>query len=280
MKFRARSLPHPVLNNGDDIPGFAFQAKFEPRGDKQKFYLSISFQQSHPQIQDLIKKKKAHYVVHVECGATLFRKRWSSYVEETVIDIRAEELRGRVEVNFFICAVAALPNIKIHGAHDDYGGSKFNIRKGDILAVAEGQIFDAEKDYDSLRKISAIMQILAGDKEDGPFELEFRKDKILIILSKNDFKIYNILRRNPKASSALTGAIVLPVLVEILHEIDEEEGDEFESYRWYRNLMRRLSTIPESVTDNLLKAQHILEMPLSRTLSNLKDMEESLSPGE
>ena len=279
MKFRPRSLPHPVLNNADDIPGYAFQAKFEPRADKQKFYLSISFQQSHPQIQDLIKKKKAHYAVHVECGATLFRKRWAFSTEEAAIDIRSEELRGRVEVNFFICAATALPNVKIHGAHDDYGAAKFSIRKGDILAVAEGQTFDAEKDYDSLKKISAIMQILAGEKEDGPFELEYRKDKILIILSKNDFKTYGILRRNPKTSAALTGAIVLPVLVSILNEIDQG-ADDFESYRWYRNLARRLTTVPPNITDNLLRAQEILEMPLSRTLSNLKEVEEGLFPAD
>jgi hypothetical protein len=235
--------------------------------------------QSHPQIQDLIKKKKAHYVVHVECGATLFRKRWAFSTEETVVDIRSEELRGRVEVNFFICAATTLPNIKIHGAHDDYGTAKFSIRKGDILAVAEGQTFDAEKDYDSLKKISAIMQILAGEKEDGPFELEYRKDKILIILSKNDFRTYGILRRNPKTSAALTGAIVLPVLVSILNEIDQG-ADDFESYRWYRNLARRLTTVPPNITDNLLKAQEILEMPLSRTLSNLKEVEEGLSPAD
>lgn len=279
MKFRPRSLPHPVLNNGDDIPGFAFQAKFEARADKQKFYLSISFQQSHPQLRDLIKKKKAHYLVHVECGATLYRKRWVSSSDDLVIDIPADQLRGRVEVNFFACAAVPLPNLKIHGAHEDYGTSKFNISNGDILAVAEGQTFEAEKDYDSLKKISSIMQIVPGDQVDGPFDLVYRREKILIRLSKNDFKTYSLLRAKPKAAAALTGAIVLPILVSILNEIEDSE-EEFETYRWYGSLRRRLSTLSESVTDNLQRAQLILEIPLSRTLSNLKEMEESLTQGE
>jgi hypothetical protein len=66
MRFSPRSLPHPVLNNGDDIVGFAFQAKFEAVADKQNYYLKIEFHLSHPNLLKLISEQKAQFVVHVE----------------------------------------------------------------------------------------------------------------------------------------------------------------------------------------------------------------------
>jgi hypothetical protein len=271
MRFSPRSLPHPVLNNGDDIIGFAFQANFEIESDKANYYLKIQFHLSHPGLRRLIGEQKAQYVVHVECGTTLFRKRFSFSKDTETVPISADALRDRVEVNFFICATEQIPSYKVQGAHSDYGEMSFNIRKGDILAVAEGQTFDAEK------KISSIMQIVESPTDDeGPFKVDWNFDKIRIFLSKEDFKGYCQLRTDEKMATALTGAIVLPVLVDAVN-ILQNDATEFESFRWCRNLQVRLEALKDE-PDSLTKAQKLLDRPLRRTLVNLREIAENLSP--
>jgi hypothetical protein len=277
MRFSPRSLPHPVLNNGDDIIGFAFQANFEIESDKANYYLKIQFHLSHPGLRRLIGEQKAQYVVHVECGTTLFRKRFSFSKDTETVPISADALRDRVEVNFFICATEQIPSYKVQGAHSDYGEMSFNIRKGDILAVAEGQTFDAEKNFDALKKISSIMQIVESPTDDeGPFKVDWNFDKIRIFLSKEDFKGYCQLRTDEKMATALTGAIVLPVLVDAVN-ILQNDATEFESFRWCRNLQVRLEALKDE-PDSLTKAQKLLDRPLRRTLVNLREIAENLSP--
>ena len=42
---------------------------------------------------------------------------------------------------------------RIENAHPDYDGASFAINAGDILAVAEGYIFDADITFDALRSV-------------------------------------------------------------------------------------------------------------------------------
>jgi hypothetical protein len=277
MRFSPRSLPHPVLNNGDDIVGFAFQANFEVESDKANYYLKIQFHLSHPGLRRLIAEQKAQYVVHVECGTTLYRKRFSFSKDAEIVPISADALRDRVEVNFFVCATEQIPSYKAKGAHSDYGEMTFNIRKGDILAVAEGQTFDAEKNFDALKKISSIMQIVESMTDDeGPFKVDWNYDKIRIVLSKEDFKGYCQLQTDEKMATALTGAIVLPVLVDAVNTL-QTDASEFEAFRWCRNLQVRLDALKDE-PDSLTKAQKLLDRPLRRTLVSLREVAENLSP--
>lgn len=214
----------------------------------------------------------------MECGTTLFRERFSFSKDSETIAIKAECLRDRVEVNFFICAVEQIADYQVEGSHSDYAGAVFNIRKGDILAVAEGQSFIAEKNYDALKKVSAIMQIVESPTdEEGPFKVDFNFDKIRIILSKEDFKNYCQLKGDETMATALTGAIVLPVLMEAITLLSNE-GDSFDDFRWGRNLRLRLDAL-KNEHDTLTKAQILLERPLHRTLTNLRQVAENLSPG-
>jgi hypothetical protein len=271
MKFSPRSLPHPVLNNGDDIVGFGFQTNFEVAVDKQNYYLKVSFDLSHPGLLALIQEQQAQYVVHVECGASFYRKRFSLSESSDTIKIGADFLRDRVEVNFFICAIAPLSAYLPKGAHPDYGSTSFTIRKGDILATAEGRTFDAEKDYDALKKVSSIMIIRESPTLDaGPFVVDFTRERIEIILSKEDYRAYSLLKTNPKLAAALTGTIVLPVLLDAINCVESGKEADLEGCRWFRNLENRLEDL-KNEGSNLVKAQKLLEQPLQRTLANLRE---------
>ena len=64
----------------------------------------------------------------------------------------------------------------------------FDVEKGDILAVGEGQVFYLDASFDALSPIGSIMEIHEAHQDgDIPMRAEYNDQKIQIILSKKDF---------------------------------------------------------------------------------------------
>lgn len=268
MRLSSRSYPYPVLGNGDDVPGSAFQATFEYASDQQFYYLTVTVACSSASLAKLIAKGSACFVLHVECSNTLFRRAYDFTEKSTRIQIPASQLNDAVEVNAFIRATKDIATYRIAGAHEDYGDAAFEVRLGDILAIGEGQIFDAENSFDTLRRVGAIMVIeQSSEAGDHAMKVDYNSEKIRILLCKNDFKAYSKLKMVPALTSHLTTTIVLPVLIEALHYIGEDNAG-FQTYKWYRNLERRIEILElQSEQDVLAKAQRLLDMPIRRALA-------------
>ncbi len=280
MKLSLRSYPHPVVGNRDDVPGAAFQATVEMSSDKENVYIDASINCSSSTLNHLVGEGEAKAVIHIECSNTLFRRAYEFTGPSTRIAIPTENLNDAVEVNVFVRATRNSARYKVDAAHQDYGDSEFEIKEGDILAVGEGVIFHVESTFDSLSRIGSIMQI-EESKQDGdlPMRVDFNGDKILVILSKADFKDYKLLKGHEGLSAALTSTIVLPVLVEALHFLNSgESGSEEDGPRWVRALRRRISALElQSESDSLTVAQKLLEFPLKRALTASRQLAEVAS---
>lgn len=205
MRLSRRSYPHPVVGNLDDVPGAAFQATVEMSADKDNIYLDVNIQNSSVTIRHLVETARAAYAVHVECTNTLFRRAFEFREESKRIAIPSDQLNDAVEVNVFAVARQDASGYLVDKAHPDYEGSAFDVKKGDILAVGEGRVFVVESSFDVLGRIGSIMQIDVATKQgDLPMEVDFLGEKIRIILSKEDFKAYKLMRHDEALSSVLT----------------------------------------------------------------------------
>jgi hypothetical protein len=245
--------------------------------DKQTVYLSANVACSCATVNALLEAGRATYVLHVECSNTLFRKAYEFREQQHRIAIPADNLNDAVEVNVFARSIDSITNYSIPEAHADYANSSFDVRRGDILAVAEGQIFHIESDFDSLSRIGSIMQINESPKEgDIPMEPTFDGDKIVIFLSKNDFADYKVLKNHEGVRGPLTTTIVLPVLVEALHILKEDSLGIDDSRRWVRALSRRIEVMSlGSESQPLLLAQRLLELPVKRSLTSSRMLAEA-----
>jgi hypothetical protein len=279
MKLSDRSYPHPVLGNRDDIPGAAIQATLEMTTDKQFVYVSVEAVCSCVVLNDLFAEGRASFVLHVECSNTLFRKAYEFSEQQHRISIPVDNLNYAVEVNVFIRSTDNIPNYHIPEAHPDYADTIFNIRRGDILAICEGQVFHIESDFDSLKRIGSIMQINEfHHSDDIPMEPAFDGEKIVIYLSKSDFAAYKILKHMESVKDPLTTIIVLPVLVEALHLLKEESDGEDDLRRWVRSLSRRIDNVdPNRKMQPLTLAQRLLELPVKRALLSSQTLAEMSS---
>ena len=279
MRLSARSYPHPVLGNRDDVPGAAFQATIEMSTDRQSIYLQTETACSCETLNTLLAAGRAMRVLHVECSNTLFRKAYEFRDQRNRISIPADNLNDVVEVNVLVRATDRISDYVIPEAHPDYAGAVFDVRRGDILAIGDGQIFHIESIFDSLSRLGSIMQISESPKDgDLPMVPTFDQDKIVIFLSKGDFADYKILKFNAAIRGPLTTIIILPVLVEALHILkDESEGPD-DPRRWVRALNRRLENLDLNAEMPALDlAQRLLELPVKRALSSSRMLAEASS---
>lgn len=278
MRLSERSYPHPVVGNRDDVIGAAFQATVQMTADKDLVYLDVTIQNSSKTLEQLVEAGKATYAVHVECTNTLYRRAVRFSVKLTHLQIPADHLNEAVEVNVFAVAARDVSGYVVEGAHPDYTGAAFSVKAGDILAVTDGRVFVVETTVDALAKIGSIMQIdSAPGDDDVPMTLDFSGDKIRILLSKDDFKTYKLMRHDESISSVLTTAIVLPALVETLHYMMTDADDDPDNFpRWRRVLTRRLEDLGIRLEGECLAtAQTLLELPVKRALLSSYNMAET-----
>jgi hypothetical protein len=276
MKLSSRSYPYPVVGNRDDVPGAAFQATLEMTTDKEAIYLEAAIKCSSKTINDLIKKKDAAFVMHVECSNTLYRRVFEFHDGGYRAQIPADNVNDAVEVNVFAKASRVISGYRVDAAHSDYGDVAFDVEKGDILAVAEGQVFYLDAPFDALSPIGSIMEIHPAHEDgDRPMQVEYAGPKIVILLSKKDFAEYKVLKSIDGMSVALTTTIVLPVLIEAIRVAQTDGNDDL---RWVRALLRRIEAMGLKCEDEPLElAQKILELPVKRTFASARMLAENAS---
>lgn len=278
MRLSSRSYPHPVVGNRDDVPGAAFQATVEMTTDKTTVYLDVAIHCSSATVNRLIKEKHARFALHVECSNTLFRRVYEFNGASHRCAIPADNLNDAVEVNVFARATRDISGYHVEKSHSEYGRAKFEIVKGDILAVAEGQVFQVESTFDSLGRMGSIMQVLESPEDgDLPMRADYGGDKILIFLSKKDFADYKYLRAHESLAVPLTTTIVVPVLIEALYDLQQDD-DEEDDRRWVRALRRRMDDLQiKTDYDPLEAAQEILELPVKRSLASARTVAEGVT---
>jgi len=269
MRLSNRSFPHPVVGNGDDVPGAEFQATFESEQDKSNFYIKVKIQCSSKTLLQAIKKGKACYTMHVECSNTLYRSAFDFTEDSYRATIPTTAIHDTVEVNAFVRAKAVMPEYTVDGSHEDYAGAVFSISPSDILAVADAYTFDADHSLDPLRKVGALMVVEeSGKAGDHSMEADFDADKIRILLCEQDFTAYGEMKAVPHLTNHLTTTLVLPVLIEAIHQLDDDSEGGTE-HKWAKVLRRRIDTLSvSSATTALEKAQQLLGLPIRRALAS------------
>ncbi len=275
MKLLNRSYPHPVVGNivngSPDVPGAQFQAPISQSADRQQIYLEITPVCSSAVLCEMMENETAKMVLHVECSNTVYRKAFTfSSLQEQNFGIRADLLNGAVEVNVFIVAAKDLYGYQVDGASDDYGNAAFALKKGDVLAVSPPFHFEVIPGQDALKNVGAIMQIHASQSEgDLPMQIQYGRDKIIVVLSKPDFRNFRLLQRSDIAKGLLAATVTLPALMHALYYLQENssEYEEDNPPLWVRVLRRRIEYLGLSLEmDKLEIAQKILELPVRRAL--------------
>src|SRR3989344_7266501 len=179
MKIKNLSLPNPVLGKNDDVEG-TYQVEAVVELGREEIKVSLKHNHSNKTLLEKIEKKQAIYTTEIICTKTDFRKTFKSSEKNQVIILSANELRDRVDVQFFITSEEEITDYKIEGSNPDYENATFVISKGDVLAYGGDIFFIAAKAY-ALMTVSSFMVIVSSDEEEGPMYIDLSDDEKVIL---------------------------------------------------------------------------------------------------
>jgi len=218
-----------------------------------------------------IKKKDFSIVAHIYCSSTYFRE---SYVCKDLvenIEIKSSLLNDVVDVSFFICAQKDVIKFSSKSYVPPFNNISFDFLKGDILAYSGKSRIVAKKSPEQLKSVSSFMKIDSTGKKKHPMYLDYSDDKLILMLSDEDYRNYQLISEDDFLQTTLHGCIVLPALSEAIRVINEGETTEnIEDKKWFIILNK---LIRDKEEDNPLStAQKILDLPINRTFTKQKEI--------
>ena len=285
MEIKYKLYPYPVLwdKNDDYKKPSKFSVEVEPKEDFKNIKLKINFLLKDKEIEKLIKENKAEYVVHIEGTSTYFRKIISTKETEINYVLKDRDILGRLQVNFFILARQDIKNYKNDNFNEDYSSETFNLKKGNIIAIADGYRFDIEKNDDELGKISSIFSICKKETvEQTGMTIDMGYEKIRIGLNITDYVNYSQLSQNPNKVESVNSVIIFPALIYIFEQLKKDFNEtDYTEYKWFRALENIFKKNGEDLNKGLLEneisidlAQRVLNYPIERAFNSLINEDE------
>jgi hypothetical protein len=273
MNYNGRTYPYPVLGIDDNFTGDENKDTFKPilivSSDYRKITLDITYHLKNDELLKLINSNQAVFCTQLYCRSIMFRQSFISKKQKELIEIKSNQLRDEVDVDFFICASEDIKNYKNSMFNPVFAGISFDIEKGDLLGFGGSTIFFANKAPEELKSISSFMSIDTENKPEVPMYNDYDGDKITIILSKEDYETYQSIKKEALLTSTLHSSIVMPALAEAIRFITTNEGDDFKNRKWHELLSGLIEKHPTD--DPLQSAQKILDLPVNRSFSSLYD---------
>ena len=285
MEIKYKLYPYPVLwNKNDDykMPS-EFSAEIKTEENFKNTKLKIKFFLKDKEIEKLIRENKAEYVVHIEGTRTYFRDFISTRETEITYDLKDRDILGKLEINFFILAKQDIRGYRNDNFNEDYSSEAFNLKKGNIIAIADGYRFDIEKNDDELGKISSIFSICKKETvEQTGMTVDMSYEKIRIGLNITDYVNYSQLSQNPNKVDSANSVIIFPALIYIFEQLKKDFNEtDYTEYKWFRALENIFKKNGEELNKGLLEneisidlAQRVLNYPIERAFNSLINEDE------
>lgn len=285
MEIKYKLYPYPVLwdKNDDYKKPSKFSVEVDPKEDFKNIKLKINFLLKDKEIEKLIKENKAEYVVHIEGTSTYFREIISTKETEINYVLKNRDILGRLQVNFFILAKQDIKDYRNDNFNEDYSSETFNLKKGNIIAIADGYRFDIEKNDDELGKISSIFSICKKETvEQTGMTIDMGYEKIRIGLNITDYVNYSQLSQNPNKVDSANSVIIFPALIYIFEQLKKDFNEtDYTEYKWFRALENIFKKNGEELNKGLLEneisidlAQRVLNYPIERAFNSLINEDE------
>ena len=283
MEIKYKLYPYPVLwNKNDDykMPS-EFSAEIKTEENFKNTKLKIKFFLKDKEIEKLIRENKAEYVVHIEGTRTYFRDFISTRETEITYDLK--DRLGKLEINFFILAKQDIRGYRNDNFNEDYSSEAFNLKKGNIIAIADGYRFDIEKNDDELGKISSIFSICKKETvEQTGMTVDMSYEKIRIGLNITDYVNYSQLSQNPNKVDSVNSIIIFPALIYIFEQLKKDFTEtDYTEYKWFRALENIFKKNGQELNKELLEneisidlAQRVLNYPIERAFNSLTNEDE------
>lgn len=276
MEIRERAYTYPVLSYfNDDYVNSSFTVeKLTVDESTTELTFTLEFVLKDKKIESLINDGTFEYVIHAECSKTCFREIYRTRNSKYTFNIRKSMLKAKLEICFFIISTKNLENYSNENFNPDYLDAKFDIQKGNEVAIAEQKIFEINT-QDDLSKISSIF--LIDSCENAHFRVNLDENKIVISLDKDSFSIYKKIKDRQDKIPILISMIIVPSMIYVFECIKKEEQGSYSDHNWFKSIKKILEINKIDLDDvetfkdipTMELVQKIFDFPINSSLKML-----------
>lgn len=284
MRLSNKLLTYPLLSesSGDFKKEMYINSKVDAFIDTNQLVLNINFEVSEDNLLQLINSGKAVRSCIIECERTRYRDGFVLENDQSQVQIPLDILDLEIQISTFILANENIGDYKSENFSDYFEGLSFQINQGNYLAICQDINLPINR-TDSITNIQSIFEIIPHNKAKKTIEVSTDGDsKISIYLEKTTYQEYLKLKNDPAYRPALISMIGVPVITEILSNLED-----YDDKRWFQAFVKRLEQLnisAEDIANNVYTnyfeiADSMVGFSVSESLnnlSNLEDMQESL----
>lgn len=266
-----KTFPHPVLwGNADDYVRRQFQAtlQFEVMDDYVPV-LSFNFTINEEDITKLLRENNATYSVEVYCSTTCVRRTFCTNKVSDEFSLNRGDLYGRVEINAFVICTEPVNNYSSRNFNKEFGNATFDLQPGDVLAAAGTEVYFWDTELS--KPLLTVFTLEANTNIDhGMFEIDTSGEKVKIQMRPEDKERFEQLRsaRDTRPTALFA---YLPVVVEVLQQMKDDESGEHDGKKWCRAIDYQIDKLGKKLasSDPFKLAQELLKKPLAHLLSTI-----------
>lgn len=279
MKLSKNLFPYPILSNfNDDYVDSVFDVEYSTRNEGfLTRYIDIKVVLEDEKIEELLDKKIAKMVCHIECPNTGYRELIEIKDNELSFKLDIDYMRNELYLNTMVILNKDLKEYTNKNINKNYYGKNFkikNLNKGNIIALSK---FEEIKIVTNLNDFEDIPSIISVGQSTGSNKMivDLDSDIILVKLPKKEYYNYVNLSQTEFADIIMC-ATILPVLVYSLDYL--AEGDRYLDLDWCKVIQSKIREKGLEIKDinkvisSIELAQEMLEMPLERSLNDLKNI--------
>ncbi len=294
MHIRAKLYPYPLLEScfgQEDYIDSSFNILVEHKNNLDSVELKFTPVLINAGIQKLIDEGDAYFAVHIECPLTSFRDLYR-VGKELTLKLDANDVEGFVNICTFIIANNNLREYTNDKFNEDYVGTRFDIEKGNILAIGDSYELEINKVQDNLGNMQSIFGLIESKNEnEKDIKIDLSRDKINIVLPKNEFIEFKTMMRTRANHAVLHSMILVPALMQAIDEMKKRVQNnnlyEIEEKKWYRSIVKAAEILGITIDEeNILElpnfetAQKLIANTINRGILNLGDIIKFSGGGE
>lgn len=281
MNITNRLFTYPVLSDEkDDFKSCVFNVNFENYMEGVNgLRLIFDIEMDCPEIENMILKGQAEYVIHLECSTTAYREVLKSISKKIEHVIPIGRVTGAFDVVAFVILKKHISEYRCVDWDDDYENMKFELSQGSILAYQNLPGLNITKDFEEFVNAASIFTVYKKISEDDkPIEVNLESNKIRIGLTTRDYDVYSKYAGKSQLQSIFHAMLVLPTLVYVFEELKQDGGEEqYHGKDWFIAIEKSYAKRGVNFMDEVLNidknsitlAQEAMELPISKAFSQI-----------
>lgn len=244
MKISNKYFPYPVIKEyHEDFNKSLYNIETTIVSIGDFISLNVNFQINNYEINQLIERGKAKFVLHLEESLTMFREVYEFSTVSNNIKIPKDKIRRSIELSTFIVVYDDINNFKSEDLDIIYDDINITYDKFNIIGVGHSKEILVNKEHDEIKEVSSIFSVIPTSEEKTIYNLKLQNDRITIEMPEVDYKIYNGLVNSYKLTGnrenfILMSLIIIPSFVEALNIMRNDDLNNYKRNIWFDPLVK------------------------------------------